>query len=90
VTEPQGREIPASMGPTIIDVELLLHGWDLAEGSGQTIEISDEVVGYVAGQAEQIIAGGRGGAFGDEAGVAADAGALDRLAAYSGRRKLTA
>jgi uncharacterized protein (TIGR03086 family) len=90
VTEPRGREIPASFGPTIIDVEMLLHGWDIAEGSGQTIEISDKVVSYVAGLSEQVIPGGRGDAFGDEVAAPLHADALGRLAAYSGRTPINA
>ena len=90
VTDPAGRELPAAVGPTIIDVELLLHGWDIAQGSGQNIEVSDEVVAYVAGLAEQIIPGGRGDAFGDEIAAPDGSGALDRLAAYSGRTPATA
>lgn len=90
VTDPAGRELPAAIGPTIIDVELLLHGWDIAQGSGRSIEVSDEVVAYVAGLAEQIIPGGRGDAFADEIAAPDGAGALDRLAAYSGRTPATA
>jgi uncharacterized protein (TIGR03086 family) len=86
VTDPAGREVPAAFAPTVIDVELLLHGWDIAQGSGRTIEVSDEVVAYVAGLAEQIIPKGRGDAFADEIVPAGGAGALDRLAAYSGRQ----
>jgi uncharacterized protein (TIGR03086 family) len=85
VTDPAGREVPAAFAPTVIDVELLLHGWDIAQGSGRSIEISDEVVDYVAGLAEQIIPKGRGDVFADAVTPAVDAGALDRLAAYSGR-----
>jgi uncharacterized protein (TIGR03086 family) len=88
VTDPVGHVLPAAMGPAILDVELLLHGWDLAQGSGQTIEVSDEVVGYVAEIAQGLIAGGRGTAFADERTPADGAGALDRLAAFSGRHPL--
>jgi uncharacterized protein (TIGR03086 family) len=87
--DPAGNELPAALGPAIIDVELLLHGWDLAQGSGQTIEVSDEVVGYVAELAGQLIEGGRGSAFADELSAGDGASALDRFAAYSGRRSLT-
>jgi uncharacterized protein (TIGR03086 family) len=89
VTDPAGREVPAAIAPTVIDVELLLHGWDLAQGSGRTIEISDEVVDYISTLAEQIIPMGRGDAFADEVFAASGAGALDRLAAYSGRQSVT-
>lgn len=90
VSDPAGNELPAAMGPAIIDVELLLHGWDLAQGSGQTIEVSDEVVAYVAELAGRLIEGGRGSAFADELSPDEGASALDRFAAYSGRRTLTA
>jgi uncharacterized protein (TIGR03086 family) len=88
VTDPAGAELPASFGPAILDVELLLHGWDLAQGSGQSIEVSDEVVGYVAELAGQVIEGGRGSAFADELDADDDASSLDRFAAFSGRRTL--
>jgi uncharacterized protein (TIGR03086 family) len=90
VIDPAGREVPAIVAPTVIDVELLLHGWDIAQGSGREIEISDDVVGYISSLAEQIIPAGRGDAFADEVSAAPGAGALERLAAYSGRRALTA
>ena len=88
VSDPGGREFPAALGPAIIDVELLLHGWDLAQGSGQSIEVSDEVVAYIAGLGGQLIEGGRGSAFADELAPDQGASALDRLAAYAGRRTL--
>jgi uncharacterized protein (TIGR03086 family) len=89
VTDPGGREVPVAFTPAVLCIELLLHGWDLAEGSGQTMEVSDEVVAYVAQLAEPIIPGGRGSAFADEVDPADGAGALDRFAAFSGRRLLT-
>ena len=85
VTDPAGRDVPAAFSPAVLAIELLLHGWDLAQGSGQTMEVSDEVVAYVAQLAEPIIPGGRGFVFADEVDPADGAGALDRFAAYSGR-----
>lgn len=90
VTDPAGRDVPASFGPAVLDIELLLHGWDLAQATGQTVEVSDEVVAYVSGLAEQIVPPGRGGPFADEIAPPDGAGALDRLAAYSGRQPLPA
>jgi uncharacterized protein (TIGR03086 family) len=86
VTDPAGHDLPAAFGPAILAIELLLHGWDLAQGSGQPMEVSDEVVAYVAELAEPLIPPGRGRAFADEVEPVAGAGALDRFAAYSGRR----
>ena len=66
VADPAGHEVPAAFSPAVLAIELLLHGWDLAQGSGQTMEVSDEVVAYVAELAEPIIPTGRGFAFADE------------------------
>ncbi|MGW5238590.1 TIGR03086 family metal-binding protein [Monashia sp. NPDC004114] len=78
-------EMPAAFFAAVLNVELLLHAWDLAQGSGKPIVASDELVAYVATLAEQVVPGGRGTAFGDEVFPAADANALDRLAAFAGR-----
>ncbi|QZY29193.1 TIGR03086 family metal-binding protein [Nocardioides coralli] len=85
VTLPSGTELPASFAASILPVELLLHAWDLAQGSGKEIHASDELVAYVAGLAEGVVPGGRGSSFADEVLPDHDAGALDRLAAYAGR-----
>ncbi len=89
VADPAGHQLPAAIGPAIIDVELLLHGWDLAEGSGQTIEVSDEVVAYISELAGGLIESGRGSAVADELTADDGASALDRFASYSGRKALT-
>ncbi|WP_151084563.1 TIGR03086 family metal-binding protein [Nocardioides cynanchi] len=90
VTDPTGREVPAAFTPAVLCIELLLHGWDLAQGSGQILEVSDEVVAYVAELAAPIIPGGRGAAFADEVVAPEDAGAMDRFAAFSGRQPVAA
>jgi len=54
------------------------------------MEVSDEVVAYVAGLAVPIIPTGRGFAFADEVEPATGAGALERFAAYSGRQPIPA
>ncbi|MCX6399930.1 MAG: TIGR03086 family metal-binding protein [Propionibacteriales bacterium] len=83
-TSPFG-EAPAPMLAGIISIELLLHAWDVAQTTGATITVSDAVVEYVGTLAEKVIPGGRGRAFADEVVADADADALTRLAAYSGR-----
>lgn len=87
VPGPRGQ-MPAALAAGILSVEFVLHAWDLAQASGQSVAVSDEVVAYVRGLAEQLVPGGRGAAFGPEAEPAAGASPLDRLAAYSGRRLL--
>jgi uncharacterized protein (TIGR03086 family) len=86
VKDPAGRELPASFAPAVLCIELLLHGWDLAQGSRQMMDVSDEVVSYVAELAAPIIPGGRGSAFADAVTPEDGAAALDRFAAYSGRQ----
>lgn len=90
VPGPGGSEMPAAFAAGILPVELLLHGWDLAQGSGQTLHVSDEVVAYVASLAESIIPGGRGRSFADAVPAAEGASPIDRLAAFAGRAPIVA
>ena len=76
----------SGIAATVLPVELLLHGWDLAAATGADLDVDDDLVAYVHGLAEQIIPGGRAnGSFADEIQAAPDASAADRLAAYAGR-----
>ena len=91
VPGPGGSELPASFAAGVLPVELLLHGWDMAQGSGQTLRVSDELVAYVATLAEDVVPGGRqGGSFAEEKTPSAGAGPIDRLAAFAGRTPVTA
>lgn len=83
-------EAPAAFLASILPVELLLHGWDLAQATGQRLVVSDEVVSYVREIGEGAIKGGRGRSFGDEIAPASDASAIDALAAYAGRTPIPA
>jgi uncharacterized protein (TIGR03086 family) len=91
VPGPGGSQMPASIGAVILPIELVLHGWDLAQASGQSVQISDELVDYVRGMAETVVPDGRGrGAFAAEVTPAEGATSVDRLAAYTGRRPIAA
>jgi uncharacterized protein (TIGR03086 family) len=85
VAGPGGQEVPAAFLAGILPIELLLHAWDMAQGSGQVLHVSDELVTYVSGLAEGVIPGGRGSSFAEEKVVAERATAIDRLAAFAGR-----
>ena len=85
-----GGEMPASFAVGILPVELLLHGWDIAQSTGQSLHVSDEVVSYIAELAQAIVPGGRGTSFADEVTVADDSSAMDRLAAFAGRVPMVA
>ncbi len=80
-----GGEMPAGFAAGILPVEILLHGWDLAQATGQSLRVSDEVVAYVAELAGPLVDGGRGRAFGDEVAASDDSSPIERLAAFAGR-----
>jgi uncharacterized protein (TIGR03086 family) len=67
-------------------VEVMLHGWDLAKGTGQDLEYDDEAVERALEILDQIGEQGRsGGAFGPEVQVADDASPFAKVLAKSGR-----
>jgi len=88
VPGPGGAAAPAIFLAGILPLELLLHGWDLAQASGQQLQVSDEVVDYISNLTEGVIAQGRGTSFGEEITPPADADALERFAAHAGRRPI--
>jgi uncharacterized protein (TIGR03086 family) len=83
-------EAPAFFLASILPVELLLHGWDLAQATGRPLHVSDEVVAYVREIGEGLIKGGRGRSFGEELTPAPDASPIDAFAAYAGRTRISA
>lgn len=91
VEGPGGAPLPASFLAGVLPIELLLHGWDFAQATGQQLHVSDEVVRYVRDHAETIVPASRDrGAFAAEVLPPADANALDRLAAFAGRNPAAA
>ena len=86
---PGGAEMPAAVGASIMSLEFLLHGWDLAQASGQQLPVSDEVVAYVQSLADPIVPPGRErGAFAEAVDPGVDATPMQRLAAFAGRSPL--
>jgi uncharacterized protein (TIGR03086 family) len=82
-------ERPAPRLVTTRVVELSVHGWDLADSTGGTIELSEPVVEAALGQLRMMLsgAGDRAGLpFGAEQQAAEGASPADRLAAYAGRK----
>ena len=70
--------------------EVVLHGWDLAQGTGQEFTVRDEDVATCFAFVEPTTLPGnedsRGGLFGPVVPVPIDAPALDRLLGAAGRR----
>ncbi len=81
------NEAPARMMAGVMSLEFLVHAWDYASAVGGKVNAPDSLSDYVLGLAQKIITpGGRTAAgFDDPVDVPGDAGALDRLVAYTGR-----
>jgi uncharacterized protein (TIGR03086 family) len=81
-------EAPAKMMAGVLSIEFLVHAWDFAKATGREVTAPDSLSDYVLGLAKTIISpqGRTSVGFDDPVDVAADAGALDRLIAYTGRQ----
>jgi uncharacterized protein (TIGR03086 family) len=70
-------------------VEVLTHGWDLAQATGQPAEFPDDVVERALAGTRRALTDrpqGPGAPFAAEVPVPQDAPAMDRLAGFLGRR----
>ncbi|KHO20021.1 transcriptional regulator, ArsR family protein [Mycolicibacterium setense] len=81
-------EAPARMMARILSLEFLVHAWDYAAATGQTVDVADEQPECVLGWAREIITpeGRVRAGFDDPVALGADAQPLDRLLAFTGRR----
>jgi uncharacterized protein (TIGR03086 family) len=81
-------EAPAAMMARILSLEFLVHAWDYAEAVGKPVEVPDARSESVLEWAQGIITpdGRVRAGFDDPIEVPADASALDRLLAFTGRR----
>jgi uncharacterized protein (TIGR03086 family) len=80
-------EAPATMMAGVLSLEFLVHAWDYAAATGRDVTAPDSLSDYVMGLAHKVITpqGRINIGFDDPVDVPADAGALDRLIAYTGR-----
>jgi uncharacterized protein (TIGR03086 family) len=81
------NDMPAELAASILSLELLIHAWDFAIGTGQQVTVSDELTRYVLELAKQVISPQQrdGGSFAAAVEVGPDAHILERLIAFSGR-----
>jgi len=81
-------EAPAKMMVGVLSLEFLVHAWDYAKACGGAVAAPDSLSDYVLGVAKTVITpeGRTNVGFDDPIDVTADAGALDRLIAYTGRQ----
>jgi uncharacterized protein (TIGR03086 family) len=76
---------PVLAGLTTLNI--VVHGWDLAQATGQPTALDDTLAAHVLAFAEQAIApGSRAPRIGPAVPVAADAALTDRLVAFLGRQ----
>lgn len=82
------NEAPAAVVAGVLSIEFLVHAWDYSVATGHPMHAPNPLSEYVLGLAQQIITPGARAdvGFADPVGVPADADALDRLIAFTGRR----
>jgi uncharacterized protein (TIGR03086 family) len=82
-----GRSIvPASLAVEIIPLELLVHGWDIAQATGRDVDVAPEVADHVLDSARQLITEDkRGRSFAAQVPAGPEATTLQRLIAFTGR-----
>jgi uncharacterized protein (TIGR03086 family) len=82
-----GNTMPARALAGILSIEFLVHGWDYAMATGHPVDVADSMAEYVLELANKIITPKSRSTvgFADPVDVPADAGALDRLVAFTGR-----
>ncbi len=80
-------EMPAPLVGGMVLGETLVHGWDLARGTGQQAAWDDDILDYVHREVEATADMGREmGIYGPEVPVPADAPLLHRILGLTGRR----
>jgi len=81
-------EAPAKMMAGILSLEFLVHAWDYAAAVGREVTAPDSLSDYVMGLARNVITpeGRSRAGFDDPIELPDEAGSLERLLAYTGRR----
>ena len=82
----EGAQLPAPAVGELGLIELLLHGWDVARATGQSLEVSDELGAELLRCLKPTLDQGRQfEVYGPEVPVAADASPFTRALGVSGR-----
>lgn len=80
-------ELPATMVASILNLEFLVHAWDLSKALGLEMTMADELTDYVEVLAQNTISEQvrASGSFAPALEVAETASSLERLVAFTGR-----
>ena len=81
-------DFPASSSANITLFEIVMHGWDLAKGTGQELQVSDDVGEAIFDITQRICTNDRRGdgkPFGAEINIADGASAFEKALGLSGR-----
>ena len=80
-------ELPGTVVAGIVNLELLVHAWDIATATGQQLAVSDVVSDYVTELARETISEQvrASGSFAPAQTVTETASSLERLIAFTGR-----
>jgi uncharacterized protein (TIGR03086 family) len=85
MTRAGGVDLPGEVAGIVALDELVIHGWDLAQATGQPAVYDGPELAAVHAMVEQFRAGGIEGLFGPEVEVTDDAPLLDRIVGLAGR-----
>jgi uncharacterized protein (TIGR03086 family) len=85
MTQVGGIDLPGEVAGSIALAEVVIHSWDLARATGQPFDCDPSSADACLAHLGQFDTGGTDGLFGPAVPVSADAPALDRIVAISGR-----
>ncbi|WKG03347.1 TIGR03086 family metal-binding protein [Mycolicibacterium sp. HK-90] len=86
MTRIAGFDLPGEVAGMIALTEVVIHGWDLAQATGQPYDVDDADVRVVLSHVTEVAAEGPAeGLFGPAVQVPDDASPFDRALALSGR-----
>ncbi len=87
IATPGGGEMPGGAFATILAMDNLIHGWDLAKATGQSTELPADLVDIIyAGFEPQMNKLRQGDSFGPDVPQPEDARAQDKLIGMMGRK----
>jgi uncharacterized protein (TIGR03086 family) len=88
MTQAGGQDLPAAMAGRIALDELVIHGWDIAQATGQPYDCDTGTLHEVESTVQQVRDGNEGeipGLFGPVIPVPGDASSLDKVLSLTGR-----